>query len=356
MNTKTTVNTSLVKLPGWLNPIFSIALSLGITSLLLKLVGANPVLTYKAMLQGAFGSRYSLTEVLVKATPLAFCGVSVYFSLKMNLANVGAEGQLVLGGITTAGTALFLIPKLGITSHWQAILLLTIAGATGGAIWGLVPGWLKAYLGVNETLTTLMFDYLGIKLLEYLYYGPWRDPKAFGFPGSAELPIISWLPRLGDSRIHLGLYLVVIATFITWIILTKTKWGFQLLALGDNPDAARYAGMNQQSNILAVMALSGAIAGIAGMGEIAGASHRLTRGLNVGHGFTAIMIAWLAGKNVWNILPLAFVFGALQVGGDKIQISLGLPAAVHLLLYGGVILAQLGSEGFKNRMMRSKKL
>jgi len=339
-----------------LTPVFSIVLSLGITSLLLKLVGADPFQTYRAMVLGAFGNRYSLTEVLAKATPLALCGISVYFSLKINLANVGAEGQLVLGGIAAAGMALFLIPRLGITNPGLAVFLLLVAGSSAGAIWGLIPGWLKAYLDVNETLTTLMFDYLGIKLLEYLYYGPWRDPEAFGFPGSAELPIISWLPRYGNSRVHLGLGLVILITLGVWIILTKSKWGFQIRVIGDNPSAGLYAGMNYQRNLLAVMALSGAIAGIAGMGEIAGSSHRLTRGLTVGHGFTAIMIAWLAGNNVWNVLPIAFLFSALQVGGDKIQISLGLPAAVHLLLYGGVILARLAGEGLKSQLVERGRI
>jgi ABC-type uncharacterized transport system permease subunit len=165
--------------------------------------------------------------------------------------------------------------------------LMIVAGVLGGALWGLVPALLKAYLKVNEIITTLMLNYIAILWLQYLYYGPWEDPKGFGFPGTAQFPEFTWLPRL-TGRLHWGLIFALIAAAFLWLVLDRTRWGYEIRLIGENPSAARYAGVSITRKIVLVMLLSGGLAGLAGI------SHRLQQGLAVGYGFTAIIVAWLA--------------------------------------------------------------
>jgi ABC-type uncharacterized transport system permease subunit len=213
----------------------------------------------------------------------------------------------------------------------------------GGALWGLVPGLLKAYLKVNEIITTLMLNYVAILWVQYLYYGPWKDPKGFGFPGTAQFEPFTWLPRL-TGRVHLGLVFAILAAIFIWLVLGRTKWGYEIRLIGENPTAARYAGVSIARNIVLVMFLSGGLAGLAGMAEVAGISHRLQQGLAVGYGFTAIIVAWLGRLNPWGVLLVGFLLAALLVGGDQIQITMGLPASVALVLQGAILFCMLGGN------------
>jgi simple sugar transport system permease protein len=200
---------------------------------------------------------------------------------------------------------------------------------------------------VNEIITTLMLNYIAILLVEYLFYGPWKDPKGYGFPGTAEFPPAAWLPRLPGTRVHLGLLFAPVAAFFIWLVLSRTKCGYEIRVVGENPRAAVYAGMNVVRNTLLVMCLSGGLAGLAGMAEVTGIAHRLTKGLSVGYGFTAIIVAWLAKLNPWTVLIVSILLAALLVGGDQIQITMGLPASVAPILQGAILLFTLGGEIFK---------
>ncbi len=334
---------------SFLVPFISLLLALIFGGIILLLAGANPLTTYKAMFLGAFGSKYSLSETMVKAIPLMLCGLGVSIAFRMLFWNIGAEGQLAVGGIAAAGVALF-------GAEWlPAALLLPamfVAGFVGGALWGLVPALLKAFIRVNEIITTLMMNYIAILWVEYLFYGPWKDPAGYGFPGTAQFPEAAWLPRLLGTRLHLGLAFAIVAAVFIWLVLGRTKWGYEIRVIGENPRAATYAGISLMRNIILVMVLSGGLAGLAGMAEVSGIAHRLQKGLTVGYGYTAIIVAWLGKLNPWGVLLVAVLLAGLLVGGDQIQITMRLPAAVALILQGAILFFMLGGELFTRYRLR----
>jgi len=334
-------------------PITSLILALLFGGLILTVFGINPLQAYQVMLKGSLGDGYAISETLVKAIPLMLTGLGISIAFRMLFWNIGAEGQLAIGGIAAAYVALFLSDRLPPPLVLPAMFVLAVLA---GALWGLIPALLKATIGVNEILTTLMMNYIAILLVEYLYLGPWRDPEGYGFPGSAPFPESAWLPRL-TGRVHAGLIFAILAAALLWFILTRTRWGYEIRVVGENPRAARYTGINIGRNILLVMFLSGGLAGLAGMAEVAGLTRRLY-GLTVGYGYTAIIVAWLANLNPWGVLLVAFLMAALLVGGDQIQIALQTPAAVAQVLQGAILFFVLGGSIFVNyrvRVIRSSK-
>lgn len=320
-------------------------------ALLLAAVGANPFATYGAMLVGALGTPYALSETLVKAIPLMLTGLAVSLAFRMRFWNIGAEGQLAMGAFAATGIALWGPPAAPWLPEGLWLPLMIAGGFVAGALWGLVPAALKAGLGVNEIITTLMLNYIAIAWIEYLFYGPWKDPAGFGFPGTAQFPRFAWLPRL-FGRVHWGLVFALGAAALIWFGLTRTRWGYEVRLLGSNAAAARYAGVSVRRNILLVMALSAGLAGLAGMAEVAGISHRLQQGLTLGYGFTAIIVAWLARLNPWGVLLVAFGLAALLVGGDQIQMTMGLPASVAQVLQGIIFFFVLGGDIFTQYRLR----
>ena len=328
-------------------PVISIFLALVFGALLLMAFGINPFEAYRVMLQGSLGGGYAISETLVKAIPLMLTGLGVSIAFRMLFWNIGAEGQLAMGGIAASYVALFLSDRLPAP---LVLPLMAILAIIAGAVWGGIPAFLKAFIGVNEILTTLMMNYIAILWVEYLYLGPWRDPAGYGFPGSAPFPESAWLPRL-TGRVHAGLIFAIVAAFLLWFILTRTRWGYEIRVIGENPRAARYTGIDIGKNILLVMLFSGGLAGLAGMAEVAGLTRRLY-GLTVGYGYTAIIVAWLASLNPWGVLLVAFLMAALLVGGDQIQIALQTPAAVALVLQGAILFFVLGGSIFINYRIR----
>ncbi|MDF1500402.1 MAG: ABC transporter permease [Anaerolineales bacterium] len=329
-------------------PIISFILALLFGSLILLAFGVNPLEAYRVMAVGSLGSQYALTETLVKAIPLMLTGLSVSIAFRMLFWNIGAEGQLAMGGIAATYVALFLSDSLPGALTIPTMVLL---GMLAGAIWGLIPALLKAFIGVNEILTTLMMNYIAILMVEYLYLGPWRDPDGYGFPGTAPFPPEAILPRL-VGRVHLGIIFAIIAAFIVWFVLSRSRWGYEIRVIGENQRAARYTGINIGKNILLVMLLSGGLAGLAGMAEVSGIARRLYQGLTVGYGYTAIIVAWMANLNPWAVLFVGFFMAALLVGGDQIQIALQTPAAVALVLQGAILFFVLGGWIFVNYRIR----
>jgi simple sugar transport system permease protein len=344
---------------SYLVPVASFVLALLFGAVLLAVAGANPWQTYRAMLEGAFGTPaqwragqfYSVTETLVKATPLMLTGLGVSIAFRMLFWNIGAEGQLVMGGFAAGTVALWAPQFFPSFPTWVYLPLMVVAGVLAGAIWGLIPGMLKAYLKVNEIITTLMLNYIAILWVQHLYYGPWKDPQGFGFPGTALFPEFTWLPRL-TGRLHMGLIFALVAAALIWLVLDRTRWGYEIRLIGENQVSARYAGISITRNIVLVMLLSGGLAGLAGMAEVAGISHRLQQGLAVGYGFTAIIVAWLGKLNPWGVILVAILLAALLVGGDQIQISMGLPASVALVLQGAILFFMLGGDIFTRYRLR----
>ena len=331
-------------------PLFSFIMALLFGAVILLAFGVNPLQAYAVMVKGSLGSIYALSETLVKAIPLMLTGLGVSISFRMLFWNIGAEGQLAMGGIAATFVALFLEPYI---PSFLVLPAMMLAAVLAGALWGLIPAALKAAIGVNEILTTLMMNYIAILFVEYLYFGPWRDPEGYGFPGTAQFPKSAWLP-IFTGRVHIGILFAVAAAALNWFILNYTKRGYEIRLIGQNPRAARYTGVNISRNIIVVMLLSGGMAGLAGMAEVSGIAHRLYSGLTSGYGYTAIIIAWLASLNPWGILLVAFLMGGLIVGGDQIQIAMQTPAAVAQVLQGAILFFMLGGSIFANYRIRTK--
>jgi general nucleoside transport system permease protein len=330
--------------------LLSLFFALLFGALLLRYAGANPLVAYSEMVQSAFGSQWK--ETLVKATPLIFTGLSVTVAFRMRFWNIGAEGQLIVGGLAAAGTALFLTQTLPLPqSAWVWLPIIMLMSLLAGALWALIPALLKAFLGVNEIITTLMFNYIAIFYYQYLYTTAWKDPAGFGFPGSARIPDFTKLPRL-TGRVHLGIGIALIAAFLIWVIMNKTQQGYEFRLIGENPTAARYAGVSLFRNIVLVMLLSGGMAGLAGFSEISGVSFKLQQGLAVGYGFTGIIIAWLARLNPFGVVLVAVLLAGLLVGSDQLQMTMQLPASVGQVLQGTILLFVLGADIFTKYRLR----
>ncbi|AEG59847.1 ABC transporter permease [Desulforamulus ruminis] len=296
---------------------------------------------YGGMLGGAFGSKYGLSETVVKAIPLMLCGLGVSIAFRMQLWNIGAEGQFYMGAFGASWVALSF-------PQWPVYIMLPAMIGMGlllGGLWGLLPAIPRAYLGVNETITTLMLNYVAILWVSYLVFGPWKDPNGMNFPLSATFEPAAVLPTLGNSRVHAGLLFALVIALILWLALRRTRWGYEVTVIGESPRAARFAGMNIAKNILVVMFLSGAVAGLAGMAEVSAITQRMQAGISPGYGYTAIIVAWLAKLNPMAIILVSFLLGALQVGGYSVQTS-GVPAAIVSMIQGALLFFVLGGEFF----------
>jgi simple sugar transport system permease protein len=342
-------------MPRWLPPlsiVIAIIVALIIGAIPLAWGGLNPISAYTQMFKAGFFESYSLSDTLVKSTPLILAGLGVAIAFRMRLWNIGAEGQLFIGAWATAGVALFWLPPT--TPKPLMIAAMIIAGFTAGALWGAIPGVLKAKLGVNEIITSLMLTYVAIQFNNYFVYGPW---SAGGFGLTAPFPKTAWWPRLTDfgdavpmfrgMTAHLGFLLAVVAAVILWIIFKYGKWGFELKLMGDNPSAARYAGINLSRNIILTMIISGGLAGLAGTSELGGVVHRLQENFSPGYGFTAIIVAWLARLNPLAIVGVGYLFGGLLVGGDAIQ-----PAGIPVLIQGIILFCVISADTFTRYRVR----
>jgi general nucleoside transport system permease protein len=333
-------------------PILSVLLALLAGAVLLYLYGKSPIMVFESMLSSAFGSRYGMSETLVKATPLMLAALGISLAFRMKLWNIGAEGQIYLGAFAASGVALF----HGQWPAWLLIPMMIAAGMLAGAAWALIPGFLRAYLQVNETLTSLLLNYVAILWVDYICFGPWKDPKGFNFPLTPRFSANAALPTLGNSRVHLGLLVACIIALILWALIKTSRWGFQIKVIGESWNAANYAGMNIRRNIILVMMLSGALAALAGVFEVAGITHRLQQGLSPGYGYSAIIVAWLARLHPLAIIPVAILFGGLLVGGYSVQTA-GVPFSIALIIQGLILFFLLGGDIFvSNRLViKSKK-
>uniref|UniRef100_A0A7C4AGT9 ABC transporter permease n=1 Tax=Fundidesulfovibrio putealis TaxID=270496 RepID=A0A7C4AGT9_9BACT len=318
--------------------LVAVAVPLAAGAAIFAFMGADPVQAYAVMFQGAFGSWARFSEVLVKASALSLTGLAVILAARMNLWNIGCEGQLVMGAIGATAVALRLGPSL---DPWLALPLCALAGCLGGALWASGPSWLRARLGVSEIITTLLLNYVAIALMEHLFFGPWRDPAGFGFPGSAQFAEAARLPRLAGTRIHPGLLAGVGAALaLTWV-LARTRWGYELTVMGLGPRAASYAGMNAARRGFWVLLLSGALAGLAGMAEVTGIHYRLQQGVATGYGYDGVIVACLARLHPALAPPAAVILAAVLVGGEYLQTKMRLPSAASLVIEGALLLSLL---------------
>jgi len=326
-------------------PVLSLALALFVIALVFWSYGVNPVVAYKRIFLGAFGSLYGWSETIVKAIPLMLCGVGLAIAFKALVWNIGAEGQLLMGATAATWVALS-FPQL---PSWILLPAMFTAGFLGGALWALIPGFLKARWQVNEVITSLMLVYVASELVNYLIYGPWKGATEWGFPYTDKFSPSAQLPVLFNTRIHYPTLLLALGSaFLFYVLVRRTRWGYEIRVTGENPEAARYAGIDYLKVVLLVMAISGGLAGMAGVGEVAGIHHRLRypRGISPGYGFTAIIVAWLGRLNPLGIILSSLLFGGLLVGGDAIQVALGLPVATIDIFNGLILFAVLVGEFF----------
>lgn len=328
----------------WLSPavtLGAIAVALVISGAIIALVGGDPIVSYLHILDASFGSVGVLSDTLVKATPLILTGLACALAFRMRLWNIGAEGQFLLGAWGASAVVLFPLVPAG-TPGVVLIPLMMAAGALAGGLWGLLPGVLKARLGVNEIITTLMLNYIALFWIQFWVFGPWSQG---GFQQTKPFPPEAWLPRLtdlaeavpafGGLTVHLGLLFGLVAAGLLWLFLERSRFGYEIRLIGDSPRAARYAGIDIRRRLIVVFAISGALAGLAGMSEVNGTVHRLQDHISPGYGFTAVIVAYLAKFRPGRVIVAAILFGALILAGREIQPS-GVPAMIQ-----GIILFTL---------------
>ncbi len=329
-----------------------------IGAIILVLLESDPIAAYAALLGGALGDVAGLTQTVVKATPLLFVGLGIVIAFRASVINIGGEGQIIAGALLGTWFALTF-------RDWPSILLVSgslVAGFTGGMVWGFVPGILKARLQVNEILSTVMMNAIALQLMNYLLRGPMIDPagiKAGTFLAQSErLPEASWLPRLvPQTLLHAGAILAVILAIVVYVFLWRTTIGYRIRAVGLNPDAARYAGINVARYQALSLTLAGGFAGLAGAVEVLGVQHRLLQGITSGYGFTGIVAALFGGLHPVGTVPASFLFGALLVGADTMQRAVQVPSSLVDTLLGLVVLFVVGSAVFTRRMasMRARE-
>jgi simple sugar transport system permease protein len=343
---------AVARLPAWVATaalrLAAIAAALLVGAVLLEATGHDAWRAYREMAIGAFGSRYALEQTLVKAIPLILTGLGVGLAFTMGLWNIGAEGQLVVGALAASWLA------LSAASLPAAVMIpgVCLLGMLGGAGWALIPGILRALAGLNEMIATLMLNYVGLLWVDYLVFGAWADPTAFSFPYSRRFPESAWMPALSGD-VHAGLLAALAAAAALAVVLRRTGWGYEVRAIGASAAAARYAGMPVRRRIVLVMAASGALAGLAGAGEVSGVIHRIQQGLSPGYGFTAIIVAWVARLDPLAIVPVAVLFAALLNGGFVIQTA-GVPGSIAAILQALILVFVLVSEALLDRLRRRR--
>ena len=342
------------KITDALLPVFAVLAALGVGAVMLILLGANPLEAFGALLEGAFGSTNALADTAVKATPLLLIGLGICISFRGNVINIGGEGQMIVGAL--------LATALGLAfPEWPGFLMITMAlvvGFLGGAIWGGIPGALKAYFGVNEILSTIMMNAIAVQLMNFLLAGPMIDPiqasSASKIPQTARLAKAFDLPRLIPTRLHLGALIAVILAVVVYILLWRTTLGYRIRAVGENPHASRYAGIDVKRQMVMALLLSGAFAGLAGAIQIFGVNHRMitdgsATGFTGSAGFNGIVAALFGQLHPLGTIPASFLFGALLVGANKLQRVVQVPSAVIIALNGLVVIFVVSSEIWRRR-------
>lgn len=324
--------------------LLAILVALLISSFFILSAGANVPEAFSGLYGGAFGSWKAILETLVKATPLIFTGLAVTVAFRGKIWNIGAEGQF-WGGAMAGYWVSANFTALHPAAHFALMLF---SAFIGGAICGLIPGLLKGLLRVDETIVTVLMNYVIHFYLSYLLAGPWQDPDEYyhitsPVPESAHFPLV-----FADTRLHVGFIVALVAAVIVYWLLQKTRLGYEVRAMGLNPVAARLKGVNVSRVIIVTLVISGGIAGLAGVGEVAGLHHRLRLDISTGYGFTGIIVAMLAGLNPFLVIGAAIFFGALVNGSNRMQIFTGVPVALVYAMQAIVLLCLLAFQVFMN--------
>jgi general nucleoside transport system permease protein len=334
--------------PGWLpaaTSVGALVVAFIIGGIVIQIAGGEPVKSYEHIFKAAFGDLGVFNDTLVRATPLILVGLACALAFRMRLWNIGAEGQFFLGA--WGASAVLLIPILPATAPRIVLIgTMMLAGFACGALWGFVPGYLKAKFNVNEVVTTLMMNYIAIYWVQFWVFTSWSEG---GFQMTPQFPRPAWLPRLSDfaklipgfggMTLHLGILFGLAAAVVVWFIVNRSRWGYEIRLIGDNKRAAYYAGIDIVRNTVLVMMVSGGLAGLAGMSEVTGMVHRLQEAISPGYGFTGVIIAWLAKLNPFAVVLVSILFGGLIQAGREIQ-----PSGVPRMLQGIILFCVIASD------------
>lgn len=327
----------------------AVVIALVVSALFILMQNHNPLDVYISMITGAWGKWSMLKATIVDTIPLIITSLGVAIAFKMKFWNIGAEGQAIMGAFFAN---LMVVQFPGLPGP-LTIFLMFIAGIVGGALWAFPPAFFKAKYGANETLFTLMMNYIAMRWIKYLASGPWKDPKANGQNRIAILPENTKLPELFD--VHVGWIIALALAVMVYIFLNKTKKGYEIAVIGESENTARYAGMNVRQVVISAVMLSGALAGLMGMIQLSAVSGQLTSDIAGGVGFTAITVAWLAQLSAPGIILVSFLFSTLEQGISYIQSDFNIPLASAKVLQALILFFVLGSEFFIQYRVSFKK-
>lgn len=322
-------------------PVLAVALTLASGFLMFWAMGFDPVKALHAFFIEPVSSLRGVGELVVKATPLVLCAVGLAIGFRANVWNIGAEGQLTLGAITGGGIALAFYGDGG----WWLLPLMVLGGIAGGMLWAAIPAFLRTRFNASEILTSLMLTYVANLLLSYLMHGVYRDPDGFAFPESRMFEADATLPILvAGTRIHLGALFALLVVAGGWVLMARTFIGFQIKVIGLTPLAAGYAGFKEKRVIWFTLLLSGGLAGLAGLGEVAGPMAQMTPNISPGYGFTAIIVAFLGRLHPVGILLAGLLMALSFIGGEAAQIAMGLPKAITGVFQGMLLFFLLATD------------
>lgn len=317
--------------------------AMAIFAVFMALKGANPLTAYADMFRSTFTDRTSLEGILIKATPIILAALAVAVPARAGMINVGGEGQLIIGGVAAMAVSLGMD---GAGPGPLRIVLMALAAVVAGAAWSGLAAALRLVVGISESVTTLLLNYIALDGMYYLIYDRWKDRAGSGQPATRPLAASERLPLFGDSRVHLGIVLALIATVAVYAVLRTTSWGFRLRVTGGNPEAARRAGLRVGALLVSAMLVGGALAGLGGFTQLAGAEYKLRSGFLLGYGYVAFLASWLARHRPIGVAGACLLLSAIAIGGDSLQLDAKLPAAsVNILM----ALLLLGVFGFSKR-------
>lgn len=323
-----------------------IGLALAVFALVLLVFGQNPLRAYRDIFAATLGSPYGFSEVLVKMIPLVLTALAVAIPSRIWLINVGGEGQLFIGALFATWGAI----NFNDLSAWLLLPLISLLGFLGGGLWALISGFMRARGWASETISTLLMNYVAVLLVSFFVFGPWKDPESANYPQSAPFPDAAILPFFFGSRVHLGALLAIVGLLLFYFVMSRTRWGLEMRAMGINQEAARRSGISTYRYIILLMFIGGGMAGLAGMGEVSAIHGQLRPSLSPGLGYTGFLISWITMGSPLGIIAAAFLISIITAGGDILQMTHRIPAAaIHILMALVLFVVLARSTGKKGK-------
>ncbi len=342
------------KTPVWLNvalPFLAVAATLVLCSGLIALAGADVIEAYAILFSSALGSKFALAETVVKAAPLVFTGLAVAVAFRAKFWNIGAEGQLLAGAMAAA-----FVGARESLPEWSLVPLMILAGALAGGLWATLPAVLKTRYKVDDVVATLMLNFIMLYGMMALLDGPWKDPLS-GYPDSPDILMAAEYPILVEmTRLHLGVLLAVLATFAVWFLMRSTTLGFAIRAVGENARAARHGGIAIARVTVLTALISGGLAGLAGVGEVAGIHFQVMATLSPGYGYAGIVIAMLARLNPLGVIPASLFFAVVITGAEAMSRKTGVPVFLADVIQGAALICMIVALLFLTYRLRIRKV